>query len=266
MTLLIGILCSDGAVIAADRQASHGALGTTTVGQQVTKVSIIGPDVLFACSGRVGMGQQFEAFITQLRDDNYFVQNKYSIAIGRVQQHFRPIVEGAFKTAGAAIHVLGQQAAQSDCICGGLLAAPFKDGMKLVEISPQIAVEFLTPSLSFISMGSGKLSADPFLGFLKSIFWPDRLPSVRESTLAAYWTIKLATDLRVSGVGMGTDIFVLEQSSDTWTARALDQNETSEHDIFIETCQSSLRAVASTLSGASPEPGAAEPTPPMPTP
>jgi hypothetical protein len=42
MTLLVGVLCSNGAVIAADRQAMHGAMGQMTVGQAVTKVRIIG--------------------------------------------------------------------------------------------------------------------------------------------------------------------------------------------------------------------------------
>jgi 20S proteasome alpha/beta subunit len=261
MTLLIGVLCSDGAVIAADRQASHGSLGTMTVGQPVTKITTVGPDLLFASSGRIGMSQQFEAFIKRLSGETYFAKNDYAIAIGRVQQHFRPIVEGAFKTATAASQIVGQQAAQSDCICASILAAPFRDGMKIVEISPQIAVEFLTPELSFLSMGSGKLTADPFLGFLKNVFWPDRLPTVREGALAAYWTIKLATDLRVSGVGMGIDICTLEGSDDGWASRKLEDNETAEHDGFIESCEDALRSVAAAIAGKSPATDIAQPIP-----
>jgi hypothetical protein len=156
--------------------------------------------------------------------ESYFRQNDYSIAIRRVQDHFRPIVEGAFKTAAAAAQILGQ-AAQADCICGGVLATGFRDGPKVIEITPQIAVEFLTPELSFLSMGSGKATADPFLGFLKNVFWPGRLPTVREGALAAYWTIKLATDLRVTGVGMGIDIFTLEKSDEIWIAEARRQRD-----------------------------------------
>lgn len=249
MTLLIGILCSDGAVISADRQASHGAMGTVTVGQPVTKITTIGPDLLFGSSGRIGMSQQFEAFLTRMSIENYFRQNDYAIAIRRVQDHFRPIVEGAFKTATAAAQVIGSQAAQSDCICAGILSAPFKDGLKVIEVSPQIAVEYLTPELSFLSMGSGKLTADPFLGFLKTIFWPNRLPSVREGALAAYWTIKLATELRVVGVGMGIDIFTLENTEGNWSARKLEDDETAEHDSLIASCEDALRSVANVIAG-----------------
>jgi proteasome subunit B (beta)-like protein len=197
MTLLIAILCSDGAVVAADRQATHGSLGMMTVGQPVTKIGILGTRVLFASSGHLGMGQQFEAFVGRLSAESYFGQNDYAIAIRRVQDHFRPIAEGAFKTAAAAAQIFGQ-AAQADCICGSVLATSFKDGAKVIEITPQISVEYLTPELSFLSMGSGKATADPFLGFIKNVFWPDRLPTAREGALAAYWTIKLATELRVS--------------------------------------------------------------------
>jgi len=208
----------------------------------------VGADVLFASSGHHGMGQQFEASVERVSRDNYFRKNDYSIAIRRIQDGLRPIAEAAFRTAAAAAQILGH-AAQADCICGGLLAAVFQDGAKVIEITPQIAVEFLTPELAFLSMGSGKATADPFLGFLKNIFWPDRLPTVREGTLAAYWTIKLATDLRISGVGMGIDIFTLETTENNWTARKLEDNETAEHDSFIANCEDALRSLANAIAG-----------------
>jgi hypothetical protein len=33
-----------------------------------------------------------------------------------------------------------QTPAMSDAVCGGLLAAGFKDGLKLVEVTPQVAI------------------------------------------------------------------------------------------------------------------------------
>ncbi len=63
MTLLIGILCTDGAVIAADRQATHGNAGQPTIAQPVSKVTPIGGNILFAVSGHIGLGQQLTAEI-----------------------------------------------------------------------------------------------------------------------------------------------------------------------------------------------------------
>jgi hypothetical protein len=87
-----------------------------------------------------------------------------------------------------------------------LLAAGFKDGLKLIEITPQVAVEFMTADMPFISMGSGKASADPFLGFLRKVFWPAGLPTLQEGALAAYWTIQHAIDMKVAGVGFGVEL------------------------------------------------------------
>ena len=218
MTIVVGILCSDGIVIAADRQATHGTMGQPTVGQAVTKVRIIRDDALFAISGHLGLGQQLAAIVEDKRQE--FRNQPYDKSIAKLQEHLRPLVNSAFQTAGLASKVYGAQAASSDCICHSLLAAPFKDAtaplpsresIKLVEITPQVAVEAMSADLPFISLGSGKGSADPFLGFLRKVFWPSALPTVKEGTLAALWTVQHAIDMKVLGVGFAPDVFVLER-------------------------------------------------------
>jgi 20S proteasome alpha/beta subunit len=164
VTLLVGVLCSNGVVIAADRQATHGGMGQQTVGQSVTKVQVINGEALYATSGHKGLGQQLHAIVERKQPE--FKNQGYAANIVKLQEAVRPIVDPAFQTARHAAGVLGNAAA-GDCICGGLLAAGFKDGMKLIEITPQVAVEYMTADMPFISMGSGKASADPFLGFLR---------------------------------------------------------------------------------------------------
>ena len=100
MTLLVGILCDGGCVIAADRQATHGAMGTQTVGQPTTKVSIIGGDTLFATSGKVGMGQQFEAIIQDKHKE--FKTRKFRSADKLIQEHLRKVIDPALETARRA--------------------------------------------------------------------------------------------------------------------------------------------------------------------
>ena len=36
----------------------------------------------------------------------------------------------------------------------------------------------MTKDMPFISLGSGKMSADPFLGFLRKVYWPSNLPTI----------------------------------------------------------------------------------------
>jgi 20S proteasome alpha/beta subunit len=246
VTLLVGVLCSNGAVIAADRQATHGALGQQTVGQSVTKVQVIRGEALYATSGHKGLGQQLCAIVERKQQE--FKNQGYAPNILKLQEAIRPIVDAALQTARHAAGVVGNAVAAGDCICGGLLAASFKDGLKLIEITPQVAVEFMTDDMPFISMGSGKASADPFLGFLRNVFWPAGLPTLQEGALAAYWTIQHAIDMKVTGVGFGVDIFAVELSDKTYKARRLDDTEVAEHADFMKAAEEALRGVREALT------------------
>lgn len=245
MTLLVGVLCSNGAVIAADRQATHGAMGQQTVGQSVTKVRVLHGEALYATSGHNGLGQQLCAVVEGKQPE--FKNQRYDANIVKLQDALRPLINNALNTAGLAGRVIGN-AAMSDAICGGLLAAGFKDGLKLVEITPQVAVEYMTGDIPFISMGSGKASADPFLGFLRKVFWPSTLPTIQEGALAAYWTIQHAIDMKVAGVGFSVDVFVVERSDKTYKARKLDDAEVAEHADFMKASEEALRSVREALT------------------
>lgn len=243
MTLLVGVLCSNGAVVAADRQATHGGLGQQTVGQSVTKVQVIRGEALYATSGHKGLGQQLCAVVDNKQQE--FKNQAYDRNIIKLQEAMRPIVDAAFQTARHAAGVLGSSTAASDCVCGSLLAACFKDGPKLVEITPQLSVEYMTDDMPFISLGSGKQSADPFLGFLRKVYWPTKLPTIQEGALAAYWTIQHAIDMKVSGVGFSVDVFTLEcaPGAKTYSARRLEDAEVAEHVEFIKASEDAMRAV-----------------------
>jgi 20S proteasome alpha/beta subunit len=257
VTLLVGVLCSNGVVIAADRQATHGALGVQTVGQPITKVRVIRDEVLYATSGHNGLGQQFGAIVEGKQQE--FKNQGYHSNIIKLQQALRSLADAALKTATHAAGVIGNAAA-SDCLCGGLLAAGFRDGLKLIEITPQIAVEYMTADLPFISMGSGKASADPFLGFLRKVYWPTNLPTIQEGALAAYWTIRHAIDMKVSGVGFDVDVFTIEPKDKAFVARRLTDAEVAEHVDFIKASEEALRGFRETI--AAPPAAAPVETPP----
>ena len=246
MTLLVGVLCKNGTVIAADRQATHGALGQSTVGQSVTKVQVINGEALYATSGHKGLGQQLCAIVDSKQPE--FKNQGYDRVIAKLQESLRPIIDAGFQTATHAGRVVGNNIAANDCICGGLLAARFKDGLKLVEITPQVAVEYMTDDMPFISMGSGKMSADPFLGFLRKVYWPKELPTIQEGALAAYWTIQHAIDMKVTGVGFSVDVFCVVPSGKTFSARKLDDAELAEHVSFIEASEDALRNVRDAIT------------------
>jgi 20S proteasome alpha/beta subunit len=248
MTLLVGVLCSNGAVIAADRQASHGAFGQVTVGQQVTKIKVIGKqlDGLFASSGAVGISQQISYIVES--DQHQFRGRNYHSTAPLLQEKFRKIIEPAFQTAGVARNILGQ-AAQSDAICGSLLAGSYKDGLILSEISPQGGFEAFSSDIPFVCLGSGKQNADPFLRYIWSIYFDGGLPNLSEGSLAAYWTVKAAIDLKSIGVGFKPDVFVLEQKGKEFTGRQLAQEELAGHDEYINEATQALLAIKNKIRG-----------------
>src|SRR5882762_8776794 len=98
MTLLVGIVCDGGAVIAADRQASHGVFGNVTVGHQVSKINAIGSNTLFASSGPVGLSQQL-AHIVQ-GELHQFKNRNYGSVATLLQKKVREILDPALQTAG----------------------------------------------------------------------------------------------------------------------------------------------------------------------
>lgn len=258
MTLLVGVLCSNGAVIAADRQASHGAFGQLTVGQPATKIKVIEQDVLFASSGAIGLSQQFSHIVEF--EHPQFKNWNYQSLVTLLQKKFRDILEPAFKTAGAARTVIGD-AAQADVICGSLLASRYKDGLMLTEISPQGGFEGLSKDIPFVCLGSGKQNADPFLRFIWSIYFDGALPNLSEGSLAAYWTVKAVIELLKSqGVGFTPDVFVLEQKGSEYVGRQLVPDELKGHDEYIHEATQALLGIKNKIRGLGGSPPAPVPT------
>lgn len=257
MTLIVGVLCEDGCVIGADRQATHGAMGQQTVGQPTTKVKIIEGNTLIATSGKVGMGQQFSALVERKHKEiggrNYHSFDK------AFQKDLRDIINPALETAHRAIPVVGHQAAMSDAVCCGLLATKFKDGLRVIEISPQGGLEALTNDIPFVCLGSGKSNADPFLRYIWSVLFDDGMPTIQQGVLAAYWTVKTAIALKSPGVGFSVDVFTLAPDGDAHTATQYSDAALSEHDDFIAAAESALRQIKDATKGG--DVGAAEPPP-----
>ncbi len=257
MTLLVGILCPEGVVIATDRQVTHGALGTPTVGQAGTKVSIIrNGEALYASSGPSWLGQQTGAALHKC--EAKFHLRTCVDCVADLSKAVRSVLLPSFDIAQRAVHVLGQQATQMDAIGSGLLAGRFYDGVKLIDFNPQGGGEVLTlESVPFVSQGSGKANADPFLRFIWDIFWAGKPPTLNEAILAGYWTVRVVTQLRTLGVGCGAEVFTLREEKSKGVAAKVDDSALEEHDGFIAAVEDAMRGVRDTLGKTS-----TAPTPP----
>ena len=71
MTLLVGVLCSDGVVVAADSAMTFGqGPGQFTISHQARKIDIVSNQVIVAGTGQVGLGQRFAAKVKDLWTNN----------------------------------------------------------------------------------------------------------------------------------------------------------------------------------------------------
>jgi hypothetical protein len=236
-------------VIATDRQVTHGAMGMPTIGQAGTKAAIIRKgQAIYASAGAIGLGQQICAGIDAI--DVKFHNQLCVAAVAHIQKATRAVIAPAFEIAKMAVPVLGQAATQQDAICGGLFAAQFSDGIKLIELNAQGGSEILTlQSVPFICQGSGKGNADPFLRFLWDVYWSKKPPSLKEAVLAGYWTVKVVTQLRTYGVGCGVEVFTLMHKGNAAIAEKIIDSALNEHDEFIAAVEEAMRGVRDLMVG-----------------
>src|ERR1700722_6441055 len=165
MTVLVGIYCDDGIVIAADQQATLGTASRPTVGSPVTKISPIrNNSALYAFSGFTGLGQQIGAVLERTIDltKNYFDQ------VGQIQTAVNATVTGFFQRAQllAGLYPDGR----AEALCHSLVGAQFPDGVKLFEITPTGSCDIVNAS-QWTSIGTGKQNADPIMSFLWDVYW-----------------------------------------------------------------------------------------------
>ncbi len=113
-------------------------------------------------------------------------------------------------------------------------------------------------NLPIVSIGSGQLVADPFLAFLRRIFWPDSLPTPSEGILAAVWTLTHTIQSQPGHVGEPIQIVTLSKDPrGQWKAQALPDGDLGEQREHIRDMEKEMQKVVK-------EAFSEQPTSPMP--
>ncbi|SRR6266849_1511649 len=199
MTLIVGIRCLDGVVMASDSAATFAAGFQFTIGQQeMTKVQKLADSMLYSSTGSVGMAQLICDKIakTWKASESYFLNASAPEAMNKLGPEIAQLLS-AYITNG---QMLRPEGGLQSALCKSLLAIPLRDGVRLVQFDFSGAPEEATRELPFVALGSGQPIADPFLAFLKRILWKEREPSVSEGRFAAAWTIDHAIHTNPGGV------------------------------------------------------------------
>src|SRR5437867_6343588 len=108
MTLVVGIKCSDGVVVAADSAATMGDGFTRTIGQQeVTKVHQLGQGGIFAATGSIGIAQVLCDHLGTWCDQHLTKVPSAVEAMRGVSDQIRTIVVPQIQASAASVALVG---------------------------------------------------------------------------------------------------------------------------------------------------------------
>lgn len=235
MTALVGIYCKDGIVIGADSAATSAAAGgIRTVEQPVMKIDIIDGRIIIAGTGQVGLGQRFRAQLADLWT------NRKLTGVDKFGW--------ARTVAATAIKDFQETAVQHEQY-GALVAFPCKHEHHLVEFALRdFQPEFKDGNIWYVSMGSGQLIVDPFLAFIRDVFWNGGPPTIQDAIFATTWALDHVIGVNPGGVNGPVHIATLEKDRGEWKARLLSENDLLEHRANIGAAKDALRTYKERMS------------------
>ena len=227
MTILVGMRCVDGVVIGTDGSATFAIpSGPATVEQPTSqKLSIHGKKVIVAGSGPVGLLQRYRGVVGDM-----WAQKKLSGA--------------DVQTVGNELSAGGQKEFARTGIenpnieLSALVALPVNHRPVLYELpgnrqyfQPEVKEE---SDLWYVSMGSGQPIVDPFLGFLRTVFWSGGSPPLREGVVMTLCALEHACEVNPGGIKKPISIAVLEQIKKDYEARKYSEDELEEAREFLD--------------------------------
>lgn len=227
MTVVVAFLCEDGVVVSADSMLTP-SLGNLGVGHHhARKVSVIPGQQIFGWAGDIGLAMRLRTII-ELQTPNFPVE-----AI--------PLNVG-LKVSGAFVKSCGETgvnlAAQT---VNGFLAFAKPNAHYCCIFEGSVQPRLLDADHYYAALGSGKLSADPFLRFLVDIFCDGKQPKVQDAVFLSTWTMEHVIATNPGGVAGPIRTCVLEREGGAYRARELTDEEIDEHRQAVQSAATSLR-------------------------
>ena len=239
--------------------------GVPTITQPTTKLHILQGTIIMGVSGQVGLAQLYCDQVGKLWEGNKLgqgtslpdVQRLLHKAIG---QDAQPAVAGA----AASVALLGNAIAAQLAITQSLVAVPvggFKGRPELIQCNHFGMAEAANDDLPYVAIGSGQGLADPFLVFLRRIFWQNALPKIADGVFATLWTLVHSTSVAPGGVAEPFQIAVLGGRANKMSAKELSLEEIKEHRQHISEAEDHLKSFGENPQGI-PASSPKVPTPP----
>ena len=230
MTAIAGVLCQEGLVIGADSSATFGIGNFKTIVQPTEKIAIIKDTVIVACTGAIGLAQRFTHVV-----ETAYSAKKFTGHYLDVGKNLCALAISDFTSTGAEKGKLG-----------ALVGFPLGNAdVHLCEFGQaDFQPEFKDKKIWFASIGGGLHITDPFLAFLRDVFWDQGPPTIQDGIFAVTWTIQHACDINAGGIKEPVRLAVVERNPEEkgkFRARLLTDTDLREHQDNIEEVKKRLR-------------------------
>jgi 20S proteasome alpha/beta subunit len=252
MTIVVAFHCSDGVVIAADSMITPSMGGINVGHHHGRKIEIVSGPQLFAFAGDQGQSARFrimaEGSHGQIAAVNHPMDYALALSAGIIQQFLATGI-GSNAIGVNTILAFGHGGQHHCCMFEGALQPRLLDAHHY-----------------YAALGSGKLSADPFLRFLVDVFCPNGRPTMREAMFLATWAIQHVIDTNPGGVAGPIRVATFDtDQAGNFQAKELPDEEIAEHQQAIESAAAALRKWRDEIqSGDAAEDAPEPPTPPQP--
>ncbi len=232
MTLIIGIKCTEGVILASD-----GAV-TGTITQQTKKLSIIENCIIIGSSGPVGLSQRLAGTLGYYCKDGSYASKDAFVLMTELAQQFR----GHVQLESAMAQSIQNLAPWADSIWQSytLVALPLLGSVRLFSFDMACAPTEATDSLPYFSVGSGNYLAEPFLAFVKRLLWGGTLPDLGSGIFSAVWAMDHAIRTSPGGVSNPIQVIILREVNRSFHARELSELELGEHLQAVKSAEKSI--------------------------
>lgn len=214
MSLIVGIRCAEGVVLAASGPATLPSQdGLPAARQLARKLRVVAGQAVLGVAGHDGLAQEMALSLERCLSEPDQRGSAEDVLRSRIRESLAAPVQRT-----VAIHRTLQGLPGFDMTSNGyvvaqsLLAIPFEGSLRLFEFDPECSVTEITPELSCACVGSGKSVAEPFLAFLRKVLWSDGRPDLEHAELAAYWTVLHSIENNPSGLSHPIQMVVLVRS------------------------------------------------------
>jgi hypothetical protein len=243
--------------VGADGAATLGALGQQTVLQPVKKLSIIANSAIMGVSGAVGLSQRIGGTVNKLWEDRKLRGASFEV-MQAIRDGIGPMLRAEITYAVEAAKLIGQGPAYGSAVSLTVLALPVQGVLRLYQFGCTGDPEEATKDLPFVAIGSGQHLADPFLAFLREIFWKQSQPTMPEGIFATVWSLLHAIRRNTGGVSEPIQLMTLSKDGNNYIAKELDADELKETRQNVAEAEEYLSKYGAQQGEPPPEPPAPE--------